>query len=81
MSVLFLPETQEYFDELEIILYEKGYFSYEDAAHKYVDDLIFDIKQNLPATRHRPAPKHYDKYGIGMRYASFRKNRRTIWHA
>jgi hypothetical protein len=29
MSVLFLPEIQEYFDELEIILYEKGYFSYQ----------------------------------------------------
>ena len=58
MSVLFLPEIQEYFDELEIILYEKGYFSYEDTAHKYVDDLIFDIKQNLPNVRHRSAPKH-----------------------
>jgi hypothetical protein len=81
MSVLFLPEIQEYFDELEIILYEKGYFSYEDAAHKYVDDLILEIKQNLPNTRHRPAPKHYDKYGKGMRYASFRKNRRTTWYA
>jgi hypothetical protein len=59
MSVLFLPKIQKYLDELEIILYEKGYFNFEDAAHKYMDDLFFDIKINLPEKRHRPAPKHY----------------------
>jgi hypothetical protein len=81
MSVLFSPEIQEYFDELEIILYEKGYFSYEDVAHKYVDDLIFEIKTDLPSVRHKSAPKYYDKYGKGMKYASFKKNRHTTWYA
>ncbi|MCL2041630.1 MAG: hypothetical protein FWG84_06300 [Bacteroidales bacterium] len=81
MSVLFLPEIQEYFDDLEIILYEKEYFGYEGVAHKYVDDLIFDIKHNLPNARNRPAPKHYEKYGKGLYYATFKKNRRTQWYA
>jgi len=27
MKVLFLPEVQEYYDNLEQILYEKGYFA------------------------------------------------------
>jgi len=81
MSVLFLPEIQEYFYELEIILYEKGYFSYEDTAHEYVDDLVFDIKKNLSSARHRPAPKHYEKYGKKLYYATFKKNRRTQWYA
>jgi hypothetical protein len=80
MSVLFLPEVRKYIDELEIILYEKGYFIYEDTAHKYVDDLIFDIKKNLPNTQHRPAPKHYEKYGKELYYAIFKKNRRTQWY-
>ena len=81
MSVLFLPEVQEYFDKLEIILYEKGYFSYEDDAHKYVDDLVFDVRNNLPKKRHKSAPKHYDKYGKNMFYAAFPKNKHTTWYA
>ena len=44
MNVNFLPEIQEYFDELEIILYEKGYFSFEEDAKQYADDLFFDVK-------------------------------------
>ena len=81
MRVLFLPEIQEYFYELEIILYEKEYFSFEDTAHEYVDDLIFDIKENLPYVRHKPAPEYYDKYGKELFYATFTKNKRTQWYA
>ena len=28
MRVLFTPEVRKYFDEFEVILYEKGYFSF-----------------------------------------------------
>ena len=80
MSVIFLPEIQEYFDELEIILYEKGYFSYEEDAKQYADDLFFDIKTNLPTKLHKPAKHYFDKYGTGMYYASFRVNRNTTWY-
>ena len=66
MKVLFSPDVQFFYDELEIILFEKGYFSYEESAHAYVDDLIFDIKNNLPKLKHKPAPKHYNKYGHGL---------------
>ena len=81
MSVLFTTKVREYFDELEIILYEKGYFSCEDSAHEYVDDLIFDIKANLPTKQHRRAPDRYKIYGEDVHYASFKKNRRTTWYA
>ena len=81
MSVTFLPEIQEFFDELEIILYEKGYFSYEENARQYADDLFFDIKNNLPVKHHKPAPPYFDRYGAGMFYASFKKNRDTTWYA
>jgi len=81
MSVLFVPEVQQMYDELETVLYEKGYFSYEVSAHEYVDDLFFDIKNNLPKLRHKPAPKHYDKYGKGLYYATFKKSRQTQWYA
>ena len=73
MRVLFVPEIQDYFYELENILYGKGYFSFEDAAIKYVDDLIYDIKTNLPSKHHKPAPKHYKKYGKELYYTVFKK--------
>ena len=81
MRVLFVPEIQDYFYELENILYGKGYFSFEDAAIKYVDDLIYDIKTNLPSKHHKPAPKHYEKYGKELYYTVFKKNKRTSWYA
>ena len=42
MNVLFLPEVQEYYNDLEHILYEKGYFSYPATSKKYVKELIDD---------------------------------------
>ena len=81
MNVLFLPEVQEYYDELEHILYEKGYFSFPASSKKYVKDLIDDIRANLPTKRHKPAPNHFNKYGKNMKYASFKKNRHTTWYA
>jgi hypothetical protein len=81
MKVLFLPEVQGYYDNLEQILYEKGYFSFPNLSKKYVKDLIKDIKTALPVKHHKPAPRYFDKYGTNMKYASFRKNRHTTWYA
>jgi hypothetical protein len=81
MNVLFIPEIDDYFDELEDILYDKGYYSFKESAKQYVDDLIFDIRNILSVKRHKPAPKYYDKYGKDMFYAAFPKNKRTTWYA
>ena len=81
MQVILLPEVLDYLEDLAEILYEKGYFSFEDTSKEYVLELYDDIVSNLPIKRHKPAPAHFDKYGKGMKYASFRKNRRTTWYA
>ena len=81
MSVSFTLKMREYAKRLIRVLYEKEYFGTEEIAQEYVDELILDIENNLPEKRHKPAPKHYDKYGKGMKYASFKKNRRTTWYA
>jgi hypothetical protein len=81
MSVYTTPGVKRYLNDLITILYEKEYFSYEDAAHKYVDDLLDDIISTLPTRPHRPAPPHFDRYGKGMWYAAFRHNRATTWYA
>jgi hypothetical protein len=81
MNVVFTPEIDDYFDKLEDILYEKGYYSFKVQAKTYVVDLITDIETNLPTKRHRPAPKYYEKICKNMYYASFVKNKNTQWYA
>ena len=81
MNVLFLPEVQKYYDKLEQILYEKGYFSFLDSSKKYVKELIDDIETTLPIRLHKPAPKYFEKYGKDLHYATFNKSNRTTWYA
>jgi hypothetical protein len=80
MQVILLPEVLDYFEDLAVLLYEKGYFSFEETSLKYVLELYDDIVTNLSKKRHKPAPSHYDKYGQGLFYAAFPKNRRTTWY-
>jgi hypothetical protein len=81
MKIFAVPEVTEYLEELVDILYEKEYFSFQDTSVAYVVDLFDDIMTNLPIKRHRPAPWYYDKYGKGMYYAAFPKNKHTTWYA
>jgi len=81
MNVIFTKKVLLYFEELIIILYDKEYFGLLETSKRYVDELVDDILTNLPTKQHKPAPKHFDKYGKGMYYASFRKNKQTTWYA
>ena len=60
MSVLFLPEVRAYFDFLADILFEKGYFSFEENARQYAKEVFDDIEENLPNRWKKPAPKHFE---------------------
>jgi hypothetical protein len=79
-TVRVLPEVIEYLDDLVIILFEKDYFSYYDDAFAYVNDLLLDIKKNLPVKVKRLAPLYFWRYGKNLEFAAFSKNRRTTWY-
>jgi len=79
-QTILLPEVIDYLDELSVILYEKGYFSFEKKASKYVTELYDEIISTLPNRLHKPAPEYFDRYGKGMEYAIFKKNKRTSWY-
>ena len=82
MKVYTIPEVKQYFNDLITILCEKQYFSYEETAKKYVDELLDDILKNLPTKTKKPAPKHFtDRYGKNLYYATFPKNKHTQWYA
>ena len=80
MKVIFLPEVLDYFEELAYTLYEKDYFGFYESARKYVEELVEDIKTNLPISPSRKAPIYFDKFGKNMEYAIFRKSKRTAWY-
>jgi hypothetical protein len=72
--------VQQYLESLKKILFENEYFGFEETAQKYVDDLFDDIKTTLPIRSKQPAPKYFDRYGKGMYYAVFKKNKHTHWY-
>ena len=80
MKVIALQAVIAYLNHLVLILYEKEYFGFRESARNYVNELIDDIKTNLPTKLHKPAPQYFDKYGKDMEYAVFRKNKRTSWY-
>ena len=81
MKVYTTSNVKKYLNNLITLLYEKEYFSYEETAIRYVDELLDSIITILPTRRHIPAPSYFDRYGKGMYYASFPKNKRTTWYA
>ena len=80
MNVIILPEVLKYLDNLVYILFKKKYFSYLETSINYIDDLIDNIEITLPIRIQKPAPKYFDKYGKGMKYAFFKKNKSTTWY-
>ena len=80
MQVILLPEVLNYLEDLAVILYKKGYFSFEETSLKYIIELYDDIITTLPTRLHKPAPRYFDKYGNSMKYAVFRKSRNTSWY-
>ena len=80
MRVIILPEVLDYLEELVEVLYKKGYFSYENSSLSYVVELYDEIIADLLSKLHKNAPQYFDKYGKGMKYAGFRKNKRTMWY-
>ncbi len=81
MNVYAIPEVIEDLENLIDILFEKGYFGFEDKSVNYVVSLFEDIKNNLPKKLKKPAPEYFsDRYGKGLYYVTFKKNNRTQWY-
>ena len=80
MKVIFDPDVEEYLSQLLYILYEKEYFGQKESAYKYIDDLIDDIEHNIQNKLTKRAPDFFNKYGLNMSYAVFKKNDNTQWY-
>ncbi len=78
--IVFSPEARLYLEELAHNLYFNNYFGFEDSAEKYVRELHSKIVAKLPSTPHKAASPYFNRFGRGMRYATFPKNRHTSWY-
>lgn len=45
-----------------------------------MDELLDDIETKLHTKPKKNAPPYFNRYGKGMRYATFRKNKQTQWY-
>ncbi len=80
MRVVFVPEVEDYFIELTSLLYDKEYFGFKESAVKYIKNLVKEIETTLVYRPSKMAPKHFRRYGKGMRYAIFPTNKHTQWY-
>ena len=74
-KVVAAQEVKKYLNNLIAILHKKEYFGFRESARKYVIELLREIETDLPKVQHKPAPLYFDRYGKGMYYAIFRKNK------
>jgi hypothetical protein len=80
MKVIATPGVYSFLENLVTILYEQGYFGFEENAREYVNRLYDDIITSLPYRPKKRAPKFFNKYGEGMYYVVFRKSKKTVWY-
>jgi hypothetical protein len=80
VKIIYLKAIRIYFDRLIPKLHDLGYFCFAETAKKYVSEIFEEIEIQIPIQRHRPAPKHFDKYGKEMKYVVIRKNKNTHWY-
>ena len=81
MNVMFLPEVIDYFLDMADVLYDKGYFGFEENAIKYATELFEEIEKDLPFKQKKKAPEYFNKYGKDLYYAIFKRNKNTSWYA
>lgn len=61
-------------NDLETVLYKKGYFGFEESSKEYIDK-IYDVIYDIPNKRHR---KSKDKK-LGDFYITYRPNKNTMY--
>ena len=80
MRVVYHKEVTSYLNELVDILYEQEYFGFKESAYDYVDWIFEQIEDSIDRKVKKPAPKPFERYGLGLSYVSYRRNANTTWY-
>ena len=79
-KIILADEIDLFFDELLIVLFEKGYFGFPNTAKSYIDKFTDYIKKYIGVIPDKNAPKHFDRYGKNLKYISYKANKVTTWY-
>ena len=63
VSVQYLPEIEDFINNLSDLLFEKEYFSFYEYSANYVDNLTFFIEKELFNFPHKITPIKLKKFG------------------
>ena len=69
-----------FLDELTDILIDKGYFSSYEYSAQYIEDLVSYINRNIALRYHKKTPVYFSKYGEGLFYITYQRNKHTTWY-
>lgn len=78
VSIQYLPEIENFINDLNDLLFEKEYFSFYEYASTYVDNLTFFIERELHHFPHKKTPKKLKNFGSF--YVFYKPNNRTTWY-
>ncbi len=81
MTVIYLPETEQYLLELIEVLYFEDYFAFPENAVEYVQNIRRYIEKTLQHSQvQREVPRYFERYGKNMNYITYKASRKTHWY-
>jgi hypothetical protein len=78
--IITTDDVKIFLEELFNILLEKQYFSCQKNARTYVDRLIHYTEQYIGIISEKNAPPYFNRYGINLKYITYRANKTTSWY-
>ena len=76
--VQYIPEVENYLDNLIEILFYKEYFGFIESANNYVDRIIDFIDFNIAKIPSKISPKQL--LNLGSKYILYKANSTTTWY-
>jgi len=76
--VQYLPEAEEYLNDLAFVLFQKDYFGFLESSFDYVDDIVDFIEYNLQIFPFKNTPENLLQ--LGSKYIFYKANNTTTWY-
>jgi hypothetical protein len=76
--IKFLPEVEDYLEDLIEILYQKEYFGFEESSYEYVLSIVNYVLENIQTVKTKITPEELSHRGSS--YIAFRSSKRTTWY-
>jgi hypothetical protein len=76
--IKFLPEVEDYLEDLIEILYQKEYFGFEESSYEYVLRIVNYVLENIETIKAKITPE--DLIHRGSFYITYQSSKRTTWY-